>query len=246
MARLLKQYVEPPRPCAYLPDRTAQLESRVLLDVSPEELEHMLVRGWRRFGPFYFRPKCSPCTECVPIRVPTATFRPSQSQKRAQKACASLRVELGTPRVDDERLALYHAWHGFREDERGWDPSPLDAETYALEFAFPHPAARELTFHDDSGPSPKLVGVGLCDVTPRAMSAIYFYYDPAYAKRSLGVANILTQIAYARAVGIPHVYLGFRVAPCESMRYKARYLPHELLEGRPGDVEEPVWREVGR
>ena len=32
------------------------LEVRLLTDVSPEETEHLVERGWRRFGPEYFRP----------------------------------------------------------------------------------------------------------------------------------------------------------------------------------------------
>ena len=77
--------------------------------------------------------------------------------------------------------------------------------------------------------------------TPAAWSAVYFFYDPAYAHLSLGVANILRQIEIARARGIPHVYLGYRILPCPSMRYKAGFHPHELLVGRPAAHEAPRW-----
>jgi arginine-tRNA-protein transferase len=70
---------------------------------------------------------------------------------------------------------------------------------------------------------------------------VYFFYDPQYARRSLGVANVLRQVDLARARGIPYVYLGFRILACQSMRYKADFRPHELLVGRPGDAETPRW-----
>jgi arginyl-tRNA--protein-N-Asp/Glu arginylyltransferase len=81
-------------------------------------------------------------------------------------------------------------------------------------------------------------------VTPRAWSAIYFFYDPAVARLSPGVANVMLCLALARQRGIPHVYLGYRVLGCPSMRYKATFRPHELLRGRPGPDEEPRWVEA--
>jgi arginine-tRNA-protein transferase len=146
------------------------------------------------------------------------------------------------PQVDAERLDLYRRWHGMREGTRGWSPSALDEESYFTQFAFPHPCAREVTYwDDDAGPEPRLIGVGLCDETPRGWSAIYFFYDPAYADRSLGTFNILFQIDHARRRGIPHVYLGYRVAGCVSLKYKGSFRPHEVLVGRPAFHEEPCW-----
>lgn len=242
MARLLEHFVEAPRECSYLPTEIAALEHRVMLEVSPDEWDVLMVRGWRRFGPVYFRPACLGCLECVSLRVPTATFTPSRSQRRAKKACEGLRVTVGVPQVDAERLALYRSWHGMRETSRGWGHSPLDEDGYFTQFAFPHPCVREVAYWDDNaGPTPKLVGVGLCDETPRGWSAIYFFYDPAYADRSLGTYNVLFQIEHAKQRGIPHVYLGYRVAGCQSLKYKASFRPHEVLVGRPGLGEEPRW-----
>ncbi|HVZ70798.1 MAG TPA: arginyltransferase [Polyangia bacterium] len=236
--RVLLHAVEKPRPCSYLPGETASLEVKYLLGVEPAELEAMLARGWRRFGLSYFRPACAACHECVPLRVPVATFAPSRSQRRAAKACADLRVEVGPVQLDDARLALYAKWHADREDARGWDAMPLDAKTYTEEFALPIAGAREVTYWDDD----RLVAVGLCDETPGAWSAIYFFYDPAEARRSLGAFHIQTLVALARSRGQSHVYLGYRIERCPSMAYKAKFTPHELLEGRPSDDEAPRWR----
>ncbi len=244
MPRLLKQFVEPPRACVYLPEQTAQLENKVMLDVSAAHFGQMLVRGWRRFGPFYFRPACKACGACLSVRLPVDRFVASTTQRRTHKRLEKLRVEVGVPQVTPERLALYHRWHGFREDARGWAASELDEESYGLEFAFPHPAAREITYYDDEAPGgPRLIGVGLSDITPVGVSAIYFYYDPEYARWSPGVMNVLCQLDLARAHGLPHVYLGYYVEGCASMRYKSTFRPHEILAGRPADGEEPGWSE---
>ncbi len=171
------------------------------------------------------------------LRVPVEGFTPSESQKRALRRSRRFRVVLQTPRLDEERLALYRAWHQGRERERGWDTSELDAEAYQSQFTFPHPCARELAFYEDD----RLVALGLCDLTPTAVSAIYFFYHPSIARLSPGVANVMHCIELARGLGLPHVYLGYRVLPCPSMRYKAGFLPHELLDGRPAFNSAPTW-----
>jgi arginine-tRNA-protein transferase len=243
MAIILGHTVEPPGTCSYLPDQLSSLEQLVMQDVSPEEYERMLVRGWRRFGPLYFRPACQDCNRCVSLRIPTDTFQPNRSQRRARAACAHFRVEVGPPRVDEERLALYRAWHAEREQTREWDASPLGMRDYFLQFAFPHPCAREVAYYDDTAEGgSRLVGLGICDETPHAWSAVYFFYDPAYARYSPGSANVVFQVELARARGLPHVYLGYRVQECASLRYKGTFRPHELLEGRPDEEEAPSWR----
>ncbi len=243
MARQLKHLVEPARACSYLPNERASLEIRLLLDVSSAELDAMLERGWRRFGPCYFRPACEACFECVTLRVPVATFAPSKSQRRAAKAASRLRRIVGRPIVDDERLALYSRWHASREASRGWDSNEIDAERYALDFGFPHPCAREVSFYDDDAGG-KLVGLGICDETPRAMSAAYFFYDPDYGHMSLGTANVVLLVEEAKRRAASHVYLGYRVEACASLRYKAGFRAHEILIGRPSFGEPPVWRAV--
>jgi arginyl-tRNA--protein-N-Asp/Glu arginylyltransferase len=237
---LLERVIEKPHACGYLPTERASLEMRVMLDVDPVDMEALLERGWRRFGPVYFRPVCKGCAECVSLRVLAMRCSPSKSQRRAAKACARLRRVVGTPRVDEARLALYARWHESRERARGWEPNAQTPDRYALEFGFPHPCAREAALYDDEDGG-RLVGIGLFDETPNALSAAFFFYDPEYARRSLGTANVLSLVEDARAGGRAYVYLGYRVAGCASLRYKAHFRPHEVLVGRPDVRELAVW-----
>jgi arginine-tRNA-protein transferase len=252
---LLDRFVERPHACAYLPQERASLEVRVMLDVSAPETGALLERGWRRFGPIYFRPACASCAECVSLRVDVARFAPSKTQRRIARMGARLRRVVGTPQVDGARLDLYSRWHADREKARGWAPNAQDGERYGLEFAFHHPCAREAAFYDDDAPEgARLVGVGLFDETPSALSAAFFFHEPApeYARMSLGTLNVLTLVDGARAKGLPHVYLGYRVSGCQSLRYKSSFRPHEALRKRALSRDEapetrddaPVWQPV--
>lgn len=226
MARVLEQFVADARPCSYLPTEIAALEYKLMLDVTAAELDQLLERGWRRFGVAYFRPRCAACQACVPLRIPTDRFRPGRAQRRVLRAGRSYRLTVGAPQVDEQRLELYDRWHGERADRRGWADDRMTPERYFHEFAFPHPAARELAWWAEDG---SLVAVSLVDETPRALSAVYTYYDPEHERRSLGTLSILTQLELAQRAKKQFVYLGYRVMGCASSEYKARYLPHEIM-----------------
>lgn len=242
MARLVRHFIEEPRPCSYLANVKASLEYRLMVDVSPLELQELILRGWRRFGPAYFRPACASCMECVSIRLDVHRFIPTLSQRRGLKRSKRFRLEVGRPRIDEERLALHVAWHATRETSRGWEPTNLSEDEYATQFAFPSSTGREMAWYDGT----KLVALGLIDVTPDCLSAAYFFYHPDIARLSPGVGNVMGCVDLARELGCQHMYLGYRVDGCKSLTYKGQFRPHELLMGRPGLEEEPVWLEAQR
>jgi arginyl-tRNA--protein-N-Asp/Glu arginylyltransferase len=240
MARLLHSSVEDARPCSYLPNLSASLEHRVLLEVTPEEADALLDRGWRHFGPGWFRPACATCDACLSTRLLAREFVPTRSQRRVQRLARHLRVEVGEPRVDRQRLALFHAWQHERATARGWERADLNADDYWMRFSFAAPFAREVAYYDDDADG-RLVMISICDETKRAWSAAFCFYDPAYARLSPGIANILKLMELARANGQRHVYLGYCVLGCQSLRYKAAFGPYETLIGLPTDDDEPRW-----
>jgi leucyl-tRNA---protein transferase len=245
MARLLHRSVEDARPCPYLPGIPASLEHRVLLDVTPEEADDLFDRGWRHFGPGWFRPACRTCSACLSTRILAQEFAPTRSQRRIERKSRGLRAVLREPTYDRARLALFHSWQRDRVQARGWEPAPFGAKDYWMRFTFSTLFAREIAFYDDAAGG-RLVMVSICDETPRAWSAVFCFYDPAYRRMSPGIANILKLMELAREHGQRHVYLGYCVLDCQSLRYKAAFHPQEILVGLPADDEAPRWvRDAG-
>ncbi len=75
----------------------------------------------------------------------------------------------------------------------------------------------------------KLLAVGIADVSKHSLSSVYFYFDPASARRSLGTFGVLHELAWAAARGISFYYLGFWVKGCRKMEYKSNFGPCQLL-----------------
>lgn len=225
----LYTFTSPPGPCGYLPDREWQLRYEVVGQLTPQEYTLRLKRGWRRFGYSLFRPACPTCKMCQSIRIPVETFRPDRSQQRARKANdADVTVSRVTPGVSQERLDLYDRFHRFQADAKGWPEHDTENIADYIESFVDNPfTTQEWQYRVGD----RLVGVGYVDHLPEGLSAIYFFYDPEERKRSLGTYNVLSIVRHAAELGLPHVYLGFHVAGCRSLEYKARFRPNEVHAG---------------
>ena len=75
----------------------------------------------------------------------------------------------------------------------------------------------------------QLVGSVLTDMQQDGMSAVYSFFDPAAAYRSLGTYMIIDLINCAVDLKLPWLYLGYYVEQSQKMRYKARFQPAEIF-----------------
>lgn len=226
--RTLFTFRSPPGTCGYLPDRRWSLRYEVVGDLLPDEYAARLQAGWRRFGHSLFRPECPTCTACRSLRVDAARFRPGDTQKRVWKQNAGeVRVTVGRPAVSAERLELYDRFHAAQVEAKGWpDHGGESAADYLDTFVNNPFVTEEWRYHLGD----ELVGVGYVDALPVGLSAIYFFHAPEHRRRSLGVFNVLAVVRAAAERGLPHAYLGYHVAGCRSLEYKAKYRPNEVLD----------------
>lgn len=82
-----------------------------------------------------------------------------------------------------------------------------------------------------------LVAVGFIDPARQGVSSSYFFFDPEFSKRSLGVYGALKEMLWAQNNHYEFYYLGYWVRGNQSMEYKAQFKPHELF-----DWNEKKWK----
>jgi len=225
---VLHHFITDPHACPYLPDRVATLEYSYAARMTPQEYEDLLNGGYRKFGMACFRPVCANCQACRPLRVAVQRFRRDRSQRRACRDNRQLQVRLGEPRVDEPRVRLYNLYHQTQSRRKGWPPNETDAEGYALTFLCNPIPAVEISVWEGG----LLRAIVLADVTPNVVSAVYHYYHPDCLERGLGTFCVLETIELARRLKRRWAHLGFFVAGCASMAYKARFRPHEIMDSR--------------
>lgn len=217
-----------PHRCSYLPGRTAEDVFTAPAALHPAVYQLYMDAGFRRSGSIVYRPDCEGCHECTPIRVPVAHFTPSRSQRRVLKRNRDVRMEIGPPVLDDDKWQLYVDYLRYQHDG-----SMSETREDLASFLYRSPTRTlEMTYRIAG----RLVGVGIVDVTPVALSSVYFFFDPEEARRSLGVFSALAEIEECRRRSLPWWYIGYYVRDCDRMNYKAAFGPNELL-GTDG-----IWR----
>lgn len=87
----------------------------------------------------------------------------------------------------------------------------------------------EYRLKTDRGEPGELLATVLIDLLGDGISMIYSFYNPDVPGRSLGTYMILDNIARARKLGVPYLYLGYWVKGSHKMNYKGRFLPQERL-----------------
>ena len=235
----LFRVIEDPRTCSYLPQERASLEIRLVTNMDAGEYRDLMERGYRRFGIQIFRPACKSCRECRSMRVPVQQFTLSRSQKRVLRLNRHLRAELHPAFATGQHVDLLNRYHRYMHRHRGWPLQQVTLQTYYRDFvAGAADSGKQWLYFDGE----VLVGVALMDAVPGAISLVYCYYHPEWRDQSLGTYSILNQLLWAKAAGFDYAYLGYWVEGCPSLSYKSRYVPHEILQGLPGEGQSAVWK----
>jgi arginine-tRNA-protein transferase len=220
-------YTTAPLPCPYLTGRT---ERKVVTEITGPEAEALHDRlsraGFRRSHNIAYAPVCPACNACVPIRIPVETFAPDRTQRRIIRANEAARGYEMPARATAEQFQLFQRYQ--RERHGDGDMATMSFYDYR---AMVEDTPIETFMVEFRDADERLVGACLTDRLADGLSAVYSFFDPDLDRRSLGTWAILWLIERARAMDLPHVYLGYWVPQSPKMAYKARFRPAEILAG---------------
>jgi arginine-tRNA-protein transferase len=215
----------PPHPCQYLPNQQAvTLFADPRAGMRTTRYGQLAELGFRRSGADVYRPMCPDCQACVPVRIPVAHMVHRRRERRVWQRNADLRVSLQSTEFRNEHYELYGRYLAARHPGGGMDqPTP---EGYLQFLRSPWCETRFVEFRREG----QLLAVAVTDELPSGLSAVYTFYEPAMAQRSLGTFTILWQVAEARRRGLPWLFLGYWIEACDKMRYKGHFRPLQALE----------------
>jgi len=215
-------YLSNEQPCDYLPNRQAQS-----LFAAPEAplnvtlYSRLIAHGFRRSGSMVYRPHCSRCIACVPIRIPVHRFEASRIQRRTLRRNADLRIIAKPAEFDEEHYALYRRYLEARHPEGQMVHSSPDDYIHFLTSPWCTTVFYEFRLKGS------LVALAVVDHLDHALSAVYTAFEPSMAARSLGAYAVLWQIRHAEKLSFRWLYLGFWIHSCRKMAYKNQFRPLE-------------------
>jgi arginyl-tRNA--protein-N-Asp/Glu arginylyltransferase len=212
-------------PCPYLPGRFERKLVTELTGAGAQDQYELLSRaGFRRSHSIAYRPACTGCSACVPVRIVVAGFQLAGSLARIRRRNADLSLSITVPRATREQYALF----GQYLDQRHGDGemAGMDFRDYRAMVEDTAVDSRMLELRDSSD---TLLAACLADWSSDGVSAVYSFFAPEAARRSLGSDMILRLIEVARNDHLPYVYLGYWIQNSRKMAYKSRFRPLEAF-----------------
>ncbi len=215
-------------PCPYLPGKVERKLVTELAGRHAASFYNDLSRaGFRRSHHVAYRPACIGCAACVPVRIPVADFVESRSLRRARNANRDLLSRCLVAEATLEQFRLFQRYQRSRHSDS--DMAAMTFGDYQAMVEDSPVATKMVELRDAAG---GLWGVGLYDPLDDGLSAVYSFYAPEAAKRSLGTLLVLALVDEARRRNLAYVYLGYWIADSAKMSYKARFRPLEALGPR--------------
>ncbi|MBW4022497.1 MAG: arginyltransferase [Proteobacteria bacterium] len=218
-------YTTAPLPCPYLPGRTERKVVTELTGPEAEALHDRLSRaGFRRSHNIAYAPVCPSCKACVPIRIPVGQFEPDRGLRRIARANIALTGREITATATVEQFQLFQRYQQARHGDG--DMATMSFYDYR---AMVEDTPIETFMTEFRDPAQRLIACCLIDKLADGLSAVYSFFAPDTAFKSLGSFAILRLVDQARAMGLPYVYLGYWVGESRKMAYKTRFQPCEIL-----------------
>ncbi|MCH1568789.1 MAG: arginyltransferase [Alphaproteobacteria bacterium] len=222
--RLPSFFITDPMPCPYI---EGMMERKLFTHIAGQratEINNNLTHaGFRRSQTIAYRPACDKCSACRSVRIDVEGFAPSRNLRRIINRNAALTSDVLSPDTSREQYDLLRRYLDARHENGGM------AQMTVLDYMAMVEETSVKTNLVEYRDGDRLVACLLVDELRDGLSLVYSFFDPDMAADSLGSYIILDQIARAKSLKLPHVYLGYLIEDCSKMSYKKRFKPLQIL-----------------
>lgn len=185
--------------------------------VAPPEMDMMLARGYYRMQQSFFSTHFIATEHGMPARVVWARvclhdFRPNTRLLRLRKRNRNFRLELEKAAVTDEVEQLYHRYR----QGVGFETWPSVSACLLGDACCDHFPGRMWTVRSGE----KLIAAGYFDEGATSCAGILNFYDPDFARHSLGLWLYLESVAYVAQCAKRYFYPGYIVIGFPKFDYK--------------------------
>jgi arginine-tRNA-protein transferase len=160
-----------------------------------------------------------------------------ESLKTPPEPAHTLKVTLEPDNYTDEKYAVFENYQRIVHHEPPHRISKSGFRNFLCKS--PLPRSKETidgkekrlgSYHQCYRLDGKLLAVGVLDLLPQCVSAVYFMYHESVHQHGFGKLGAMREIALAKEGGYKWWYAGFYIHNCVKMRYKADYTPQYMLD----------------
>jgi arginyl-tRNA--protein-N-Asp/Glu arginylyltransferase len=145
-----------------------------------------------------YAPVCPSCKACVPIRIPVAMFEPDRGLRRIARANIALTTREITATATVEQFQLFQRYQQARHGDG--DMASMSFYDYR---AMVEDTPIETFMTEFRDPAQRLMACCLVDRLADGLSAVYSFFAPGTAFKSLGTFAIMRLIDQARVMVYP-------------------------------------------
>ena len=218
--------------CAYLENRA---EQRLAADISeaPHLHDQLAESGFRRVENWVYRPVCSSCNACIPIRVNAQKFSMSKNIKRIITKNRHIQKCHLDNNADEEAYELFKNYLNSRHND-----GQMATMSFSEFHSMIHNSPIDTFMKKYRDENDELIACILMDSQRDGLSAVYSFFNPNQEKQSIGTFLILDSILLTKELSKKWLYLGYLVKNSPKMAYKARFKPYQLyVNGKWMDAE---------
>ncbi|RBP35714.1 arginine-tRNA-protein transferase [Roseimicrobium gellanilyticum] len=186
------------------------------LHAAPQTMDELWAEGWRHFGAEFFRYSVSPQADgwqtIVPLRLHLAELTLTKSQRRVLRKNEDVELRTVPATLSEEAKAMF-----LRHKARFTENIPEALTTFLSTEPNVVPC-RCMEFQ--AWVAGELAAISYLDLGEKSVSSVYGMFEPAHAKRSLGIYTLLQEMLWAQAQGFALYYPGYATHGSSAYDYK--------------------------